>query len=403
MNFGALTEKAKLILEERTALLINLAGTTAQETLSIVDDGILARKFYKILANVIIDWHWLPYKETKFQLNGIGYLVWIPNRFGGLGQINPAIEYEQIELHFGVFANMAELFSLKPYNTYGYRDTVVRHGQRYFLFPTFIGLDVLNNSGVEGQEIFYWKELVKIYSKMDDQTLDALASSRNRTLTVHSLWTLFVLWERHMGKAINALRRRHPASLDELKKKELLINIENARNCIREIYSIIKYHKNIEDHLEKGREYAINSELFPLIPCVDELNSEIPNKLDIFIVLADVLESLHDVCREFQIQLDLGEPQEVRSRSTLEKKLRHLAENLDLESDDLVNPEHWHLLFLQDGARKETARLVLKLIKTTFNTFEKKLHLSLGRITGHYEGFLINNYPLPNDHFIPGN
>lgn len=403
MNFGALTEKAKLILEERTALLINLAGTTAQETLSIVDDGILARKFYKILANVIIDWHWLPYKVEKFQLNGIGYLVWIPNRFGGLGQINPAIEYEQIELHFGVFANMAELFSLKPYNTYGYRDTVVRHGQRYFLFPTFIGLDVLNNSGVEGQEIFYWKELVKIYSKMDDQTLDALASSRNRTLTVHSLWTLFVLWERHMGKAINALRRRHPASLDELKKKELLINIENARNCIREIYSIIKYHRNIEDHLEKGREYAINSELFPLIPCVDELNSEIPNKLDIFIVLADVLESLHDVCREFQIQLDLGEPQEVRSRSTLEKKLRHLAENLELESDDLVNPEHWHLLFLQDGARKETARLVLKLIKTTFNVFEKKLHLSLGRITGHYEGFLINNYPLPNDHFIPGN
>ena len=380
-----------------------MAGTTAQETLSIVDDGILARKFYKILANVIIDWHWLPYKVEKFQLNGIGYLVWIPNRFGGLGQINPAIEYEQIELHFGVFANMAELFSLKPYNTYGYRDTVVRHGQRYFLFPTFIGLDVLNNSGVEGQEIFYWKELVKIYSKMDDQTLDALASSRNRTLTVHSLWTLFVLWERHMGKAINALRRRHPASLDELKKKELLINIENARNCIREIYSIIKYHRNIEDHLEKGREYAINSELFPLIPCVDELNSEIPNKLDIFIVLADVLESLHDVCREFQIQLDLGEPQEVRSRSTLEKKLRHLAENLELESDDLVNPEHWHLLFLQDGARKETARLVLKLIKTTFNVFEKKLHLSLGRITGHYEGFLINNYPLPNDHFIPGN
>ncbi len=401
MNFGALTDKAKLILEERTALLINLAGTTTQEALSVVEEGVLARKFYKILANVIIDWHWLSYKK-KYQLNGIGYLVWAPHRFGGLGQINPAIEYEQVELHFGVFANMAELFSLKPYNTYGYRDTVVKAAQRYYLFPAYISFEALSNSGVEPQEQYYWKELVKIYSKMDDSLLDALASSRTRTLTVHNLWTLFVLWERYMGKAINTLRRRHPASLDDVKKKELLMNINNARGCIKEIFLIIEYHRNIDKHIEEGREYAINSELSPLVPCIDEMSSPIVNKLDLFIVLADVLEALHDVCREFQIHLDLGDAQEIKSLSTLEKNLKYLAKNLELESD-LVNPEQWHLLFLQDGARKETARLVLKLIKATFNVFEKKLQLNLGRLTGHYENFLFKNYPLPSDHFIPGN
>ena len=402
MNSGALTDKAKLILEERTALLINLAGTTTQETLSVIKEGVSARKFYKILANVIIDWHWLSYKERRYQLNGIGYLVWVPHRFGGLGQINPAIEYEQIELHFGVFANMAELFSLKPYNTYGYRDTVVKDGQRYFLFPTYIRLDELNNSGVERQEQHYWKELVKIYSKMDDQLLDALASSRTKTLAVHNLWTLFVLWERYMGKAINALRRRHPSSLDEINKKELLANLNNSGECIKEIFRIIEYRKNIQNYVDEANKYTINSELFPLIPCIDEMKSDVVDKLNTFIDLFNALKALDEVCREFRSRLDLGNPQEISSLATLEENLKYLSESLGLETD-LVNPEQWHLLFLQDGARKETARLVLKLIKASFNVFERKLRLNLGRLTGHYENFLSKHYPLPTDHFIPGN
>lgn len=86
---------------------------------------------------------------------------------------------------------------------------------------------------------------------------------------------------------------------------------------------------------------------------------------------------------------------------TLEIKLKYLEEKLQLEND-LVNPELWHSLFLRDGARKETARLILKLIKTIYNVFEKRLQLNFGRLATHYENFLNKHYPLPTEHFIRG-
>lgn len=109
---------------------------------------------------------------------------------------------------------------------------IVKENKRFYLFPSFISFSDLSNSGIEPQEQHCWNELVKIYSKMDDSLLDALASSRTKTLAVHNLWTLFIMWERHMGKAINAVRRRHPSSLNDMDKKQLLMNIDNARDCI---------------------------------------------------------------------------------------------------------------------------------------------------------------------------
>jgi hypothetical protein len=106
----ALTERQKLTLEERTALLFNLAGVHIQKVRSSSAVGVSSRRLYKVLANCIWDCHWLSHDHpAEFPFRGVGDLVWIPHRFGALGQVIPQLEYENLTLEHGLFANVFDL------------------------------------------------------------------------------------------------------------------------------------------------------------------------------------------------------------------------------------------------------------------------------------------------------
>lgn len=70
------------------------------------------------------------------------------------------------------------------------------------------------------------------------------------------------------------------------------------------MFLVIKYYKNIGKYVEEAHRFSANSEFAHMIPCSDELPSPIAEKLDLFIEFVDILEALHDICREFQIHLE---------------------------------------------------------------------------------------------------
>jgi len=400
---GDLTNKERIILEERTAFLVNLAGFVIQEQMSAADMGISTRKLYKVLANVVIDWHWLSYNHPdRFRFNGVGEIVWIPHKFGALGQITPSVEYKDVQLYYGLFPNFVRLFESRVYSKYGVRGIKSIGNQTYILFPTYIDYPAKRKSRVEPQEQHYWERLVKVYSALDDTSLDALASCRTETFGTHSLWMQFVLWKRYMGFAIDYLRQENGYSLQEDLKNKLTNYIDTARACIGQIFVKIDHVNHLDEHIIKAQQTSFSREFSSLIPCRDELHSDISGKLAGFVECSHILEALHDICREYQILLGLDNKQKMPDFTVLENRLDYIEKHTSVKST-LVNNGRWHSLFLDIGSRKEIANLIWELSEGVFKYFEDKLGVPFERPSGHYKAFLEKYYPLPIEHFIRGN
>ena len=148
MISGDLTNKQKLCLEERTSFLVNFTGVETKRALSIQSEGVSTRRLYKILANTIYDWHWLSYDNpNRFAFRGVGELVWIPHRFGSLGLVAPSIEYNSnIKLHYGLFANIIDLFASKEYAKWGYKEIKQVGDERHIVFAPFLNFELLEKS-----------------------------------------------------------------------------------------------------------------------------------------------------------------------------------------------------------------------------------------------------------------
>ena len=402
MNFGELTEKQKLCLEQRTAFLINLTGVAAQE---ILGEGISTRKLYKILANTLVDWHWLSNKHyDKFPFLGAGELVWVPHRFGALGLVVPKIEYANITLHLGLFPNILQLFESGEYAKYGAKSIERSSHDRSIIFPKFIALDSSVKSGVEHHERHFWSILVSIYSRLDDAALDALASCRTKTLAVHSLWVQLLLWRSNIVKALNILKQEYIDSIDEITRKEIIGNIETARGCVKHIFTKRDYAENISIHIIKLREQAAQTELAPYLPCIEELGeTSLSQKLDTFLYFCEVVNALHDVFREFQKCLGLDSVEKKADLNFLADRLNYLSSNPSGLPEELFNQQRWFTLFLQRSNR-EVAYLGLLAIEKIFEYFEDRLMLKMhGHLPAHYEMILSDYYPLPLDRFLQGN
>lgn len=402
MNYGDLTSKEKLILEERTAFLVILAGVVVQESLPD-GEGVAIHRLYKILSNAIIDWHWLSYLHPeKFNFNGIGELVWIPHKLGALGQIVPSIEYVSIKLHFSLFPNFVELFKSTIYNKYGIKEIKSINNQTHIYFPRYVDYKTRCKSKVEDNEQHYWERLVKIYAALDYSTLDAMASCRTKTLATHNLWVLFVLWKRYMGFAIDKLRQENGLSLSDAKKKKLIDDINTARECIKQQFILIDYSNNLINFTNAVKQTSSKTEFGTFIPLLEDIAPSFSDKFDTFVKFAYVLESLHDICREFQIWLGLDSCQHKPDLNTLENKLDYIGRHLPIDNS-FIETKNWHSRFLHTGTRKEIADSIFGLIVEVFRLFEEALELRFERPSGHYTNFLKNHYPLPNNHFIRGN
>jgi hypothetical protein len=403
---GDLTNKQKLGLEERTAFLINFTGVEVQKALSCAGEGVSTRKLYKILANTIIDWHWLSHDDPiRFAFRGVGELVWVPHRFGSLGLVAPSIEYNSnIQLTYGLFANMLDLFASKEYAKWGYREIKKINDQRHILFANYLPYELLQKSKVEQQERFFWAELVKTYCRLPDRTLDALASCRNRTTTTHSLLIQLVNWKRYMGTAFDMLQQVNIVSMDDATRTSVREHIEAARACLKQYFVKIDHFETLSTHLALIKELAQDSELQPFIPCLNETTDgtiRMDQKCEILVELSKYLSALHAVCGEFRKQIRIDDDGERPDLINLTKNLGVLGEILP-SGHGLLDHKRWVIPFLQPNER-EIAVLCLSLIDEVFGIFEGRLSIQILRPTPHYKDVLHKQYPFPRGHFTKGN
>ena len=402
MNSGDDIERSRFSKEERTALFINLAGVHAQQALSIVDEGIPSSKLSKILANVLIDWHWLSFKHpTQFNFYGTGELHWVPVRGGAVGLVVPGIDYAGIKLHHGYFANLMDLFEeSREYNKYDFKGVI---GKRQLLFPPFIAFETLAKSPVEYHERYFWEQLVKVYAVLSDSALNALASCRNDATSALSMWMQFILWKRYMGMAVDTLRQEAVESLDNRKRQELVGKFKDAGKCIEQLSLLIDYKSKIQKYIKQVEEVAENTELFPFIPLTDVLSkTSLADKRETFVELSAILKDLNNICENFQIHMGLAQPGLIISYAALQAGLKNIETHL-LISGEVVDFTRWHSLFLQGDSKREAARLLLSLIESVFTAFEGKLELYFDRLSVHYQTFFERFYPLPTEHFLGGN
>jgi hypothetical protein len=403
---GDLTNKQKLCLEERTAFLINFTGVEAQKALSSQQEGVSTRKLYKILANTILDWHWLSHGDnTKFAFRGVGELVWVPHKFGALGLVAPSIEYNSnIKLHYGLFANLLDLFGSKEYAKWGYKEIKKVGDERHIVFAPYLDFELQEKSKVERQERYFWAELVKTYCGLSDRTLDALASCRNNTTTAHSLLIQLVNWKRHMGTAFDMLQQVNIGSMDDDTKTNVRAHIEAARACVKQFFVKVGHFENITHHVEQVKKICSYSELQPFIPCLNESlpgTFVIGEKCHILLGFSDYLSALHAVCGEFRKQIRIDEGNESPDLINLTHNLTVLNGILP-SANTLLDPKRWVIPFLQPNER-EIAVLCLSLMDEVFAVFEERLSLVISRPTPYYKDILYNHYPLPTEHFTKGN
>lgn len=306
-NKSSNTEKHKLLQEERTALFINLAGVYAQQELSSTDEGISSNKLLKILANAILDWHWLSKQHpTKFQFHGIGELKWVPVRGGATSLVTPGIDYAGIKLHHGYFANPVDLFNLSlEYRKYGFKGII---GKNNFLFPPFIQFETLEKSLLEKHEIHYWEILIKAYAGLNDSALNALASCRNNLTSVLCIWTQFALWKRYMEIAVDILRQETIDLLDVSKKEKISGRFQDAGKCIEHVFSLINYKDEVLKFRKQIEKRSENTELHFLIPQLEEQDSSLwSDKYEEIKKLSYLLKDLNSICEDFQVHIGLIE------------------------------------------------------------------------------------------------
>lgn len=405
MNSGDLTKKQILLMEERTSFFINLAGIHTQEILGLAEKGVSTRKLYKVLANAITDWHWLSFRSpNKFAFEGIGWLVWVPHRFGALGLVASNLEYSsQVTLHSGVFPNIVDLFTSGIYAKYGFRGVRREGDERHLLFAPYMPFDLLQKSRTGPQERHFWPKLVQLYAGLDDTALDALSSCRNESASAHSLWIQLVSWRRHMGTVLDFIQKKGTVNLRDKDKASLRDHLRNARACVKQFAVKLGYRNEIAKYIEAIKERAANTEFAEEMPCLDELptiSSQIGAKYEVLAGLAESIYALHGVCGELRKLIDLDHTNEQPDKISLEKNLLVMGEFI--ESADLLDLRRWLVLLMHRNER-EMARLCSELVDTAFDCFEGKLGLRILRPTPHYKAFLTDYYPLPNSHFTKGN
>lgn len=405
MNSGALTKKQILLMEERTSFFINLAGIHTQETLGLVEKGVPTRKLYKVLANVITEWHWLSFRSPeKFSFEGTGWLVWVPHRFGALGLVASNLEYSsQVRLHSGVFPNVIDLFTSGIYAKYGFRGVRREGDERHLLFAPYMPFDLLQKSRTGSQERHFWPKLVEVYAKLDDKTLDALSSCRNESTCAHSLWIQLVSWKRHMGTVLDLIQQNGTAHLRDEEKDLLRSHLRNARACVKQFAVKLGYRNDIAKYIEAVRQGAAHTEFAQQIPCLDEIptiSSQIGSKCEILANLSESVYALHGICGELRKLIDLDHTNEQPDKVVLERNLGLISQLTG--SSDLLDLRRW-LVLLMNHNEREMARLCFELVDSVFGCFEKRLDLKIMRPTPHYKAFLSDYYPLPSGHFIKGN
>lgn len=397
MSFGSLTEVDKLRLQERTSLFINSAGTAIQRATSAGDTGVSTMKLYKVLANAIWDWHWLAHSSTSTSaILGVGDLKWVPHRFGPLGQVAPQLKYPHIALRHGYFATFPELFQSKLYTQFGFREARMVGAETYFLFSKQpITLQRVKKQALTVEEWHYWEQIVECYARQSTETLNAMASSRNGTTVLHSLWFQYVVWKRNAGVLMASLRDQEVGTIKNI--PEL---ISSASASIGQLRLKSSHFEDRERYIALIREGASYTEFFGKVPFLEEdvrwaglLTEKVAKLRDLIPALEALHELLITLCGRVGILSLKTEPASVEL--TIERLIKTLP---PMASKVEVNA--WNSIWLRRNVKQIGAE-VLILINLAYAAMSESLGLEFGRVGDHYRYFF-GNYPLPIERFAQG-
>lgn len=394
MISGGLTSDQAVNREERTALFFCAAGALIQKRLNVA--RVTTRKLYKILANALWDWHWLPLLNKKFLWHGIGDLVWVPHLFGGIAQVHPSIHHNNFHLTEGLFATWSQLAEIAMYEEYGLLDVATEEGSVSLQFAPVIEFELLAKSPVETPEWFHWKELIELYVSLDDETLDAAASCRNDIAALLCIAAQMIRWRKHVVEAFSKIEE------GPVDNPAINIHLTRARGCASQFEAKIGYLAERETYLGRVAAAAVGTPFAGFAPAVNLLSKHenAGHHLDQLVKHAEVFYALHRVARLVQKRL-LGEPYEADRLEKAMEQLRQFLWARASEVKKLCDAVSWHALFCA-GPEPELARSGLALIRAVFN----KLQL-LGREMPNQRDFyhlVMSNvqYPLPRDHFQSG-
>jgi hypothetical protein len=190
-------------IDEQTALLFAITGRVIQEEASrgLLNDQrgsalVPYQRLYKVLANVIWDWYWLPkslFSDHRLFLP-IPALRWTPHRFGALGLISPLLDYPVRRRHGWV--DFADLIRCGIFKRYKIQFDPARGA---FAFPP-VPAELRAGGAIKDEtDRHRWETLSRIYAlcgqEFNVETLDALASCRTGTAAFHSLWVQVIVWK----------------------------------------------------------------------------------------------------------------------------------------------------------------------------------------------------------------
>lgn len=392
MSSGALSKSQAIDRETRTAYLVGFTGTYAQAYYRT--DQISTHKCYKLLANIIWDWHWLSkLHPDRFAFPGIGDLVWVPHLYGGLGKVAPSIREPEFRLEHGLFAALSDLSSVGVYASHGLVRPVPGSAGVEVQFAKFMPSRLKQKSLVQPLERDLWEQLLSVYVQCSDEQLNALASCRTPVATVESLVVELIRWRQHMGRALRFVvegRASDPAVAKQF---------QQARFCIHQFFVKAKFWSEMAKHRSAVNLLANRTEVGDLVPMQTDLadrKDRAESELAVLIGCGDDIHAMHFVCRQIDKRLHA----ERLDPRRLEVQLDRLAK-LHGSANDIFDANTWHSL-LFGGPDKDLAARGLRLIELTFQSLSMLLDRELPPQRAYYERLMGDRYPLPRDHFERG-
>ena len=368
--------------QELTAILFALAGIEIQRTAARDSDGVSSHKLLKTIANCVWDYGLLP----KVSKGGVGVsrpgdLVWTPHRYGALGLIKASRAYSSVRVSYGSFCYPQYIVHRGTYQKYNIAIKYPSPRMRRFVFPDYLSFETITKSGIERIDQTIWPELVGIYAKLDDRSLNCLASCRNEAAAVHSLWIELVFFLHGLQETCEQLEE-DPSVLERAENREAL-NGTALRTfaAAREFRYKLELLNRRDEAVDRAHRLSVRSQLHEYIP-ITHSNVAPPIALGRFIQIAEKINSVSLIVESLFRCVGLGE---------------HDGSIVDIETcchsvRNMVAFEEVAGLYYGPEPR-EIARLCWRLCSQLRSSCECALGMVVMDPIAHYRSFFESFYP----------
>jgi hypothetical protein len=375
-------------IEEKTALLFSLAGVAIQQARRT--DSVSSRRLFKVLANCVWDWSWIPIaSKQQFLVSEVADLVWVPHRFGALGLVKPTIKYLGIPLQYGLFAHPAQLIGCGVYAKYNIASFSDPQGRPRVRFPAFISFEQQKHAGVNDIDLHFWPQLAGFYGALEDETLDALASCRTETAVVHSLWAQIVLWREDVSVMARILQDFPPDTRTPLQKSDLNEATLQATAAASQFGKKATYWRRRDEVLSKVHAHAPHFELGTYVPTITaNPKCQFAPKIKAFLALEPTIGAANLLVQGLCAQLGLHD------KLVDIKRAEEAVEVLNANRPDKLSFQTVAALWF-DRSDADVGEFIEQLLATTTQQLEVAVDVPIAEARRHYKEHVNDRYPLP--------